>query len=96
MNDGGMCMENFQGQKNFRMTACPDDARCVLIFDMLSGSLLWIKNMSDVSQWGLRSIAIMNFPDRNDPSSQRVFVRKRKDKPLQKWDLVYQGNEVDN
>ena len=95
MNDVGMCMEFFR-KKTLRMTACPNDVRYIFVFDMLFGSLLWIKNKADFSKWGIRSITITNFPNRNDPSSQSVFVRKRKDKPLQKWDVVYQENGIGN
>ena len=87
-NDDGLCMKNNSKKKRFAMKQCQTDVGFTFVFDAVHNSLIWLKNKSNIQQWGLRAIAIMKDPE-TDVSSYSVYVRKRNDDILQKWSIEY-------
>ena len=87
IEDKNLCLTNFQGQKIFKMALCELVPNQVFVFDMFYQSLLWLKNKGQIAKYGMRAITILSEPKTNAPST--VYVKKRKGKPLQKWDFQY-------
>jgi hypothetical protein len=87
MEDKNLCLTNLQGLGVLRMTLCKLSPDQVFVFDIFYQSLLWIKNKAQSAKYGLRALTIITEP--NTADSSKVYVKTRKGKPMQKWDIVY-------
>ncbi|GFH49459.1 hypothetical protein CTEN210_05935 [Chaetoceros tenuissimus] len=89
------CMINRQAMNILKLEDCRDVVEFVFVYDTFFKSLLWVKNMSDFGQFGLRALTIMKTnPQPGNGSSKRVYVKLRKGKPRQSWNLVYLDNGI--
>ncbi|GFH49458.1 hypothetical protein CTEN210_05934 [Chaetoceros tenuissimus] len=87
------CMVNRQAMNILKLEDCGDVVEFVFVYDTFFKSLLWVRNMSDFGQFGLRALTIMKTnPQPGNGSSKRVYVKLRKGKPRQSWNLVYVDN----
>lgn len=90
MDDDSQCVNNFKSRKVLGMAPCPEIIDHIFVFDMFFQSLLWIPNKADFATYGLRAVSIVGKePRRDDPDSQRVFLRKRKGKPSRTWNVIF-------
>ena len=92
-NKDNLCMRNIRRKKKFAMKRCKKANSLpgfTFVFDPISDSLIWLKSRTNFMAWGLRAISIiLRDPDIDDISSYNVYVRRRSNDILQKWNIEY-------
>ncbi len=83
--DNNLCLSNLQGQKVLRMEVCKLIPDQVFVFDYFFNSLLWIKNKHQSAKYGLRALTIIS--DISPDEGAKVYIKKRKGKPTQRWSI---------
>lgn len=89
-NNDAFCMRNVQKKNKLSMNQCiPQDKPLgfSFIFDPMNNSLIWLKSQADFMQYGLRAIAILQYPNDSDSNSKKVYLKARSNDILMKWHI---------